>query len=179
MKILSSSSIEDIAYIVCTTLDAAGCTAVLSGGGAATIYAPAAKTTDDLDFILQLSAGVNPDAAPLLELGFRSTGRSGIYQHPSVVYTLEFPLGPLAVGDELITKWDTLRREDLVLHIVTPTDCVRDRLAAAIHWNDFNSISQAVAVAKRHPVEMVIIERWCAHEGGAKQFETFQRLLTA
>lgn len=34
------SSLRDVAFEVCTALDRVGVTAVLSGGGAATLYAP-------------------------------------------------------------------------------------------------------------------------------------------
>ena len=51
------------------------------------------------------------------------------------------------MGDEVILRWDTIRREAQLLNLLTPTDCVRDRLAAAIHWHDASSIHQAAAVA--------------------------------
>ncbi len=175
MSIGPMSTLVDLAYEVCTALDLNGITAVLSGGGAATVYAPDAYQSRDLDFILQLSATDGlPNDQPLRDIGFNQRDRSGIYSHALVVFTLEFPPGPLAIGAEIITQWQTLHREETaLLHIITPTDSVRDRLAAAIHWNDFMSIRQAVAVAARHEVDLNVIESWCDSEGGARQFRSF------
>jgi hypothetical protein len=172
----ASSSLEDVAYAVCSALHRTGVIAVLSGGGAATAYAPEAYQSRDLDFILQFAAATfAPSAAPLLYLGFDRKGAT--FVHPDVPFTVEFPAGPLAVGNQIITEWNTLTRGDETLHIITPTDCVRDRLAAAIHWTDFASIDQAVAVARLHPINIDLVESWCLSEGGARQFAIFIRRL--
>ena len=179
MTLDPSCTIEDVAFIVGSTLDAAGIVAVLSGGGAATIYAPEAKKTEDLDFILALSMTDSmPSDAPILGLGFEREGRSGMYRHPNIRITLEFPTGPLAVGGEVIEKWETLRRGPMVLNVISPTDCVKDRMAAAIHWKDFDSIRQASEVAKRHPVDLDAVRKWCEAEGGLRQFEALRQSIS-
>ena len=73
-------------------------------------------------------------AISILDLGFEASSVRGTYRHPGTPLTLEFLDGPLAVGGEVVSTWgfgSTLRAK--VLHIITPTDCVRDRLAAGIH----------------------------------------------
>lgn len=170
MSIHPGMTIVEVAFEVGTALADANVVAVLSGGGAAATYAPEAYQTQDLDFILQ-SARVKVD--PILELGFRPRGRSGMYEHPDIPFTLEFPGGPLAVGDEVVREWMTLREADRQLNILTPTDCVRDRLAAAIHWKDEKSIEQALAVARRHSTDLSTIENWCRAEGGDAVFQSF------
>jgi hypothetical protein len=177
VKIAASSSLEDVAFVVCTALSKAGITAVRSGGGAAAIYAPEAKQTDDLDFILDFKIGdQRPNSEILLALDFELIGR-GMYRHPLIPFTLDFPDGPLAVGDEVITSWNSLRQEGLILHIVSPTNCVRDRLAAAIHWHDPASAVQAAAVASLHEADLELIRTWCIAEGGFRQFEMFRPLI--
>jgi hypothetical protein len=172
-----SSTFEDVAFAVCTALDRSGVTAVLTGGGAATIYAPAAYQTRDLDFILQFAS--EPSQEPLLEIGFRRTKNAAIYSHPALPYTLEFPPGPLAVGADVVAAWSTVKRDGEILYILSPTDCVRDRLAAAIHWNDLSSIRQAAEVAKLHHVDLKLVEQWCEHEGGRRQFRLFRNMLAS
>ena len=153
---------------------------MLSGGGAATFYTPEAYQSDDLDFILQFAAATfPPNDAPLRELGFERKNKVGHYFHPAVPYTLGFSIGPLAVGEEVLTSWDTRFLEDQRLFILTPTDCIRDRLAAFIHWKDFSSLEQALAVAKNHPIEIGAIEAWWRAEGGARQFEIFAERLSS
>jgi hypothetical protein len=180
VTILQGSSLTDVAFAVCSALDRAGVTAVLTGGSAATVYAPDAYQSRDLDFILQFGAAISPPSAkPLLDIGFVPLGRSAMFGHELLPYTLEFPAGPLAVGAEVLTAWHTLRDERGLLHILSPTDCVRDRLAGAIHFRDFSSIRQAVAVASRQRVDLEQIEQWCASEGGGRQYRAFADQLAA
>lgn len=174
MSIVHGSSLAEIAFEVCTALDAAGITAVLTGGGAATVHAPEAIQSYDLDFILQfMAASFPPDEQPLIDLGFFRKVRSAMYRHLETRLTVEFPPGPLAVGDDLITQWQTLRRNDRVLYVLSPTDSVRDRLAATIHYRDSSSLEQAVSVARLHDIDLPLVEAWCAREGGSAQFAAF------
>lgn len=165
-------TLEAVAYEVGTALDQAGIVAVLAGGGAATFYAPEAYQTKDLDFVLPFVFSM-PSEETILSLGFLPTRTRGTYARAGTPFTLEFIDGPLAISDEIIETWDTLRDGVRVLNVISPTDCVRDRLAAAIHWRDEASIQQAVAVARRHPVDRARIKAWCAAEGGAKVYERF------
>lgn len=173
MKIETEPTFRELAFLVCTALDRHGVTAVLSGGGAATIYAPEAYQSRDLDFILGFWSNLGgASAKPLLELGF--TEKRGSYHHPLTPFTVEFPPGPLAIGNEILRDWETLRERDLLLHILSPTDCVRDRLAWFLFGNDYSALEQALAVAFRHQIDMEKIEAWCLAEGEPRKFAIFQ-----
>lgn len=177
MRISRTSSLRDVAFVVCTALRKGGVEAVLTGGSAATVYAPRAYQSRDLDFIVTFRKG-QPDAPAILEsLGYREVHDH--YEHGDNALILEFPQGPLAVGGELIKAWDTLRERGMVLHIISATDSVRDRLAGFLFWNDRGSLDQAVAVArsKRRKVDLGIVGRWCRSEGKAGEFEEFKRAL--
>jgi hypothetical protein len=178
VKISRGSSLREVAFVVCTALDKNGTEAVLTGGSAATVYAPRAYQSRDIDFIVTFSG---PEAAPgevLAALGYRRAADH--YEHAENELILEFPKGPLAVGRELIRKWNTLRAQRMLLHIITPTDSVRDRLAGFLFWNDRGSLDQAVSVAraKRHDVKLDIVRRWCRSEGKAQEFDEFKRQLS-
>ncbi|MDH4038876.1 MAG: hypothetical protein OEY32_15095 [Candidatus Krumholzibacteria bacterium] len=178
MKIARGSSLRDVAFVVCTALHESGTEAVLTGGSAATVYAPQAYQSRDIDFIVTFSgAGATPGEV-LAALGYREAGDH--YEHPHNDLNLEFPQGPLAVGGELIRKWKSLREGGMLLHIITPTDSVRDRLAGFLFWNDRGSLDQAVAVARarRKQVDLEAVARWCRLEGKAAAFEEFQRQLS-
>ena len=173
MTIEATTSLRELAFIVCTTLDRAGETAVLTGGSAATIYAPDAYQSKDLDFVFTFwSALSKRSAEPLIELGFSTKGST--YQHHLTPYTIDFPRGPLAVGEEQITHWDTLREGELILHILSPTDCVRDRLAWFLFGDDYSALEQALAVAGAQPIDLEVVQRWCAREGELSKFEIFR-----
>ena len=116
-----ATTLRELAFIVCTALDDKGTKAILSGGGAATVYAPEAYQSRDLDFIFEFSSVAGASSTqPLLNLGFFLNGQS--YSHPQTHLTVEFPAGPLAIGDEQISTWDTLREGGRLLHILSPTD---------------------------------------------------------
>lgn len=58
--ITASSTIVDVAFAVCTALERAKIIAVLTGGSAATYYAPEAYQSRDLDFVITLRGGARP-----------------------------------------------------------------------------------------------------------------------
>jgi hypothetical protein len=166
-----TSSLTDIAFAVCTALNRQGFHAVLTGGSAATYYAPEAYQSGDLDFVITLK-GTGGEAA-LAALGFFRKG--DFYRHPRSNFLLEFPNGPLAVGDDLIKVWSTVRRGNEVLYVLSPTDSCRDRLASFLFWNDFSGLEQAIAVfhAQANEVDLNIIEDWCRREGHRQKFGLF------
>ncbi len=166
-----TSSLTDVAFAVCTALDRQGFHAVLTGGSAATYYAPEAYQSGDLDFVITLR-GTGGEAA-LAALGF--TRKGDFYRHPSSHFLLEFPPGPLAVGVDLIKSWSTVRRDDEVLYVLSPTDSCRDRLASFLFWNDFSGLEQAIAVfrARANEVDLNVIEDWCRRERHSQKFGLF------
>lgn len=176
-EISSSTTLTELAFIVCTALDRCGTQAILSGGAAAAYYAPNVVASHDLDFILTFGGGAEASLA-LQELGFEVRPERH-YAHPKTLFTLEFPPGPLMVGDAVISSWETVRREGNLLHIITPTDSVRDRLAAYLHWNDLGSLESAlhVARAERESIDIDLIESWCRQEGGERKFAVFRSQL--
>jgi hypothetical protein len=84
---------------------------------------------------------------------------------------LEFPSGPLAVGREPVRETVLLHFSTGSLRIISPTDCVKDRLAAYYHWGDRQSLEQAVLVFKDNAVDLREVERWSEAEGKSVQFQ--------
>ena len=171
----SETSLREIAFLVCTALEEAGTRVVLTGGSAAEIWAALEYQSGDLDFIVQFSA--EDGARPLRQLGFFE--KSGSYEHPNSDLILEFPVGPLSVGDDLIQDWDTLTEDGRILHVLTPTDSCRDRLAGYLFWSDLGSLQEAVSVARCQPrrVDLAKIEDWCSREGHLERFHDFKLAL--
>lgn len=170
--ITATSSLTDIAFAVGTALDRAGITAVLTGGSAATFYAPDAYQSRDLDFVITLH-GTGGEAA-LRAIGYQRD--LDYYIHPASPFPLEFPRGPLMVGDDHLTRWNTVRREDdQILHVLTPTDSCRDRLAAFLFWNDFSGLEQALGVCRvRTDVDLAIVRDWCVRSGETPKWDLFK-----
>lgn len=154
---------------MCARLDAHGVTVVLSGGAAASIYAPNTFASLDLDFI---NTGLAARVAPAMEaLGFEKKQRHWI--HPDTQFWVEFPAGPVTVGEE--TLHDFASRETVVgtLRILSPTDCVKDRLAWFFYDDDPQGFEQALAVAQAHPVDLRELERWAKVERSETKFQLF------
>ena len=57
--------------------------------------------------------------------------------------------------------------------LLSPTDCVKDRLAAFYHWKDQQSLEQAVLVARTNEIDLGEVERWSRKEKALPQFRTF------
>ncbi len=169
MPINAKSSLADVCFEICTALDLVGVTAVLTGGSAATVYAGAAYQSRDADFIIVLQGAGGAEV--LARLGYAEHG--GTYEHAENQYTLEFPRGPLAIGDDLLRTWETLRKTDQILHILTRTDCVRDRLMWFYTDNDRSALSAAIGVAESGAIDRDAIRAWSAREGFDSQCEYF------
>ncbi len=62
----------------------------------------------------------------------------------------------------------------MILKLLSPTDCIKDRLAAFYHWNDIQSLDQAILVAKGNKIDLKEIERWSINEGMIDKFKIFK-----
>lgn len=173
-------SLIEAAFDVCTTLDAVGATAVLTGGSAATFYAPVAYQSVDIDFVITVNAPSGQGAQALEAAGYELDPKRRLYQHSLQPFPIEFLAGPLGIGDDLIKTWSTVRRGERVLHVLTATDSVRDRLAAYLFWKDFSGLDQALAVARaqRELVDLAAVEAWCLREGHPQRFRDFRAELS-
>ncbi|HBC43416.1 MAG TPA: hypothetical protein DCZ88_16410 [Pseudanabaena sp.] len=171
MQINQDLSLAEIAAIVSDTLTKADIIAVLTGGGVVTVYSENEYQSDDLDFISPASSQKLEQA--MSQLGFSKEGRYFI--HPNTNYYVEFPPSPLMIGEEYIDyKECTVQRiGELELHILTPTLCVMDRLAAFYHWNDRQSLDQAVMVAKRHQIDFQKVKSWSRKEKQQQKYQDF------
>lgn len=175
MTIRASSSLADVAFAVCTVLKENEITGVLTGGSAATFYAPNVYQSRDLDFVITIATarGRKQAGAALIGLRYRLAGQT--YIHASNPFTVEFPPGPLAIGDDLVEKWNTVKRRTEILHVLTPTDCVRDRLLwFYLQPTDRSSLRAAVGVAQRKDIDLRGIAKWSRREGFEARFREFE-----
>ena len=150
-----ASDVAEIATLISEALEKSGIGAVLSGGAAVSIYTNNAYISRDLDFVS--SASLDRIEEVLSGLGFtKAEGR--YFVHEDTDFYIEFPAGPLAVGGEILRQWNQHETPAGPLQIITPSQCVMDRLAAFYHWTDPQSLDQAVAVAKSCEVDLDAIK---------------------
>lgn len=165
-------NLGELAAFVSSHLASRGIRVVLSGGGCVAIYASDRYTSMDLDFIDTLHTTRRRLKQVLAEIGF--TEKDRYFIHPDTEYFLEFPSGPLAVGNEPVAMIEELCLETGTLRLLSPTDCVKDRLAAFYHWNDRQCLQQAVWVAQKREIDWKELERWSRQEGEPGKFEVFR-----
>jgi len=107
--ISNSLSVAELAAVVSEALESAGLEAVLSGGGVVTIYSDNEYESLDLDFVT--TERMSRIEEVMTSIGFeRASGRH--FEHPQSRYLVEFPAGPLSVGDEVIRNAGRARRSD-------------------------------------------------------------------
>jgi hypothetical protein len=161
------ASLADVAFAACTALTRAGETAVLCGGSAAAFYAPHRYDSLDLDFVVQVGTAPYIVDRALAAIGYARASH-GHYEHARLKYVLEFPVGPLAIGRETIRSWRTERRAGEALHLLTPTDVVRDRFMHFWAWGDRTALDVAVTIARtRRDVDLRLFRAWVARERAA------------
>ena len=175
-QVTEKTSLLELAAIVSEALDAAGITAVLSGGGAVSTYTENQYESVDLDFVT--SAGLEEIGNALDPLGFArgELGRARYFEHHECSWYVEFPPAPLAVGSKQIRdgEWAQLDTPYGVIQIITPSQSVMDRLSAYFWWNDQQSFDQAVMVASHQDIDWDEIEGWAGDEGEQEKFERFK-----
>lgn len=134
------------------------------------MYAPAVYQSRDADFIITLYGSGGADV--LAQLGY-TCDDSGTYKHTDNHYTVDFPPGPLAIGDDLIKTWDTRHREGEILYLLSRTDCIRDRLMWFYTNNDLSSLDAAIGVAQSGKSDIDRVREWSTREGFGTFFEVF------
>lgn len=176
-EITKNSTLLEVAALVSNSLQKAGITATLSGGSAVSIYTENVYLSKDLDFVT--AALVDELALPLAPLGFVHTGtpRLSVFHHPLIDWYIEFPPSPLQFGNLYVDHKDTkvIRLPVGKLHIITPTQSVMDRLAAAFAWHEAQSREQAILVAANQDIDWGALQAWFVNEGETDaEFQLFR-----
>lgn len=169
-------TLPELAAFVSSHLSASGVQAVLSGGACVTVYSQNDYQSFDLDFIENVSTPYKKLKRIMGELDFIPKNR--YFVHPDTPYFVEFPAGPLSAGDEPITEIIERQYATGTLILISPTECIKDRLAAYYYWNDRQSLKQAEMVAMHETINLAEIERWSNHEGKMKEFQNIKSLLS-
>ena len=126
-----------------------------------------------------LKGGLGRDAkAPRRVLKDATTQRRH-WRHPRNPFWVEFPAGPVSIGDEVIHDFAERMSPEGRLQLLHPTECVMDRLTWYFHDSDRQCLEQAIQVARRHHVKMKRIQKWARGERphGSERFREFERLL--
>lgn len=171
MKSISAMSPEELAAFICQALGDANITVTLTGGACVAIWTEGQYVSTDLDFVEQGMVPRREVRTVLNRLGFSEQHR--YFTHPETAFVIEFPSGPLAVGNEPVKSVVERVTETGILRLLSPSDCVKDRLAAYFYWNDREAFRQAVLVGQLQRIDLDEIRRWASAEGKIANFEHF------
>ena len=153
---------------------------VLTGGSCVSIYSNEQYVSVDLDFI-DISLKTNKQIGVVLKsLGFENKPlNSRYFAHSDTDLTVEFPSAPLMIGDEFIPESQTVEMETNqgILKLLSPTDCVKDRLANFHYFHDNQCLEQALMVTNKHPVNLSALEKWHENESLMEEYVKFLELM--
>lgn len=143
-----------------------GISSVLVGGSVVSIYSKGAYLSGDLDMVEPLISRGNDIRETMESLKFKRVGRH--YRHPKCNHLfVEFVSSPVSIGDDYKITPDELEVEGKILRILSPTDCVKDRLASFFYFKSRECLDQAVLVAINQRIHFEKVKEWCINEGGA------------
>ena len=175
MKEISKMNEAELSAYVQSHLKKAGIDVVLSGGSVVTIYSNNKYVSKDLDLVNIYAVNHRKIRDLMVELDFQEEGR--YFKHEETELFIEFPAGPLAIGEEAISEIVEKEVETGILRIISPTDCVKDRLAAYYHWGDQQCLVQAEYVVQAQDVDLDEVSKWSEREGMLDRFEEIKARL--
>jgi hypothetical protein len=169
-KIAANTTREELAAIVVKKLTEHQIDAVLVGGSVVSIYTNNKYESRDLDFISP--ADHKKITQAMSELGFESAGKD--FVHPSTSFTVEFPTGPLAIGDDLPVQAEGhMKVSGVTIKMFSPTQSVMDRLTWFYFSNDRQCLDQAIWIAQKHPIDIEKVKQWSARERQEEKLQVF------
>lgn len=168
MTDLGALGMAEVAAWVQTRLRAAGVETVLSGGRCVTCWSANAYRSDDIDLIPDGFNQRSTIRTVMLGLGFSERSRYCV--HPGTRVVDRVPVGlprgrrgaPRRIADEQTSHG--------ILRLLSPTDCVKDRLCWWFHHQHKQCLEHAVAVARETTVDIPELARWAAGEHAADAF---------
>lgn len=174
----SSCDEQSMWQYVAWHLEGDGISSVLVGGAVVAIYTEGLYQSNDLDIIADDFKRAKVDAV-LQRLGFERT-KSRYYRHPECEHlVIKFPPGPVSLGAQNQIEADRVEVEGRTILILSPTDCIKDRLASYIHWKTRDCFDQAVLVYHRQKerIDLGEVKRWCCGEGAKEAYIEFEKAL--
>ncbi|OGD22855.1 MAG: hypothetical protein A2Y69_13160 [Candidatus Aminicenantes bacterium RBG_13_59_9] len=172
---IRNASLRDLAIFISNYLADNQIETILTGGACVSIYTRNKYLSLDLDFVLVSDTRHEQLKVLLKDIGFHQGGRH--FRHRETRFLIEFLPPPASVGEEPIRRAAEIKKGTKTLKLLSPTDCVKDRLAAFYHWDDRQSLEQALMVARHNHVDEKDIERWSKAEGKQPQFRFFLKRL--
>ena len=171
MKPIKDMTQAELGAYVQSHLRERGIDVVLSGGAVVAIYTSGKYVSADLDFVNRYAIKRSAITTAMEELSFAEVGRH--FEHPETEFFVEFPPGPLAIGESYTIELSELELDTGKLVLLTPTECVKDRLAWYYHTGDNQTLYHALLVVGDQSVDLEEIKKWSEGERKMEEFDKF------
>ena len=175
MSTVNNLSISDLAAYIGGYMEEHGVDVVLVGGACVSIYSKHAYISGDLDLITYHEGKKIKEL--LGNIGYKFS-KNGYFIHEDSIFILEFVNPPAAIGRDPITAFAEHKTNLGSIKLLTPTDCVKDRLSAYFHWDDVQSLEQALLVANEQDIDMALLSTWADKENQSKKYAQFLAKIT-
>lgn len=166
-------SLRDLAGYLSEELRKRGIDTILVGGACVTIYSENRYQSYDLDYITYVDMRRVKKA--LAELGFIENQK--YFKHEDCQWFVEFVSPPVAIGEEPVQRFNSVKTPLGTIKLLYPIDSVKDRLASFYHWDDREGLEQALNVYAEYTVDLKELEEWSIRERQREKFQIFKKML--
>lgn len=171
MSIFNGLSFREVAAVIAAKLAENGHEAVLTGKSCAAFYCGNASDINSIEFAIRR---FEPESV------FKVMSAMGFYPRDDHTFASKkiayevvlFPM-PIAIGDDVANEVGVVRTKKGPLKVLTPTDCLRQRLSIYYRWGEELAFAQAVKIARSHKVDMDLVRRWSDWEWANEKFLDF------
>jgi len=172
---LEGKGIRELAAAISSYIKALGFDPVLTGQGCAAVYGGSGVHLRGLEFVVSEYVSKKIETA-MKELGFKHLVHR-TYGSESLSMEVSFLPPPVCVGDEMVGDIPMIKTSSGELSLLSPTDCVRHRLAYYYRFGNKDGLDEALIVARKNKVDLDLIERWSHWEWASDKFQDFHDLL--
>jgi len=131
LSIDGGTPLTEVAIIAGDAMRRSGFQAVLTGGACAAVHCKGRYTSRDVDYVLPRGTKRKAVESALAPLGYRWD--TDCFVHVDSRFFIEFPTGPLSIGEDLVVRPELIRINTAETWALTATDSCRDRLTAYYH----------------------------------------------
>lgn len=179
VKKINWNSEKEVWIEVARALKRANLDVLLVGGSVVSVYTEGVYQSGDIDLVPTKLISIPYDQIEneLNRIGYNKIkGQRQFHRDGSRVF-VEFVSPPPGIGDDYNIKPDKLVVGDESFFILSPTDCVRDRLASFIHWKNRDALDQAALVALKQKISYSKVKKFCIDEGAEYAYTEFMDLV--
>lgn len=169
--------IRDVAALVFARLAGEGHGPVLTGRACAAIHGGRSIRPSAIEFVIK-DYSMDAVSAAMAKIGFKpSDSRS--YVKRGCPFEVVLTPAPVVVGDDVVERTSRVKARGGGICLLSPTDCVRQRLSLFYKWGDRTAFEDALKVARRHRIDIELVRRWSGWEWASDRFEEFEKALAA